>query len=126
MINLKFKKTVLFGLVAFSFLLFMSCRNDSNESIESKMENYTLKEQSLKSLSPFSINFNIKRINIDKINDRQYKVSSLRAAGRRGNSEIVENTNVSLDDSFVVFSTTMFSNLYSIKKDVTTGTLFFL
>ncbi|MRM83262.1 hypothetical protein D1003_05400 [Riemerella anatipestifer] len=103
----------------------MSCRNDSNENIESKMENYTLKEQSLRSLSPFSINFNIKRINIDKINNRRYKVSSLRAAGRRGNPEIVENTNVSLEDNLVVFSTAMFSNLYSIKKDVIKGTLFF-
>ena len=125
MMNLNSKKTKLFGLILFSSMLFTACQDDTNDIIEPKMENYTLKEQNLSSLSPFSINFNIKQINVDKIKNGEYKVSSLRATGKHGNSEIIEDTNISLDSDFVIFSTTMFSKIYSIKKDVTKNILYF-
>lgn len=123
--NIYSKKSIIFALLIFSSLVFTSCQNDTNEVLEPRMENYTLKKQNLSSLSPFSINFNIRQINIDKLSNEQYEVSTFRATGKYGGSEIIENTDILLDNNFVTFSTKMFSNLYTIKKDVIKNELYF-
>lgn len=56
-----------FSIVFIAMMLFSlsSCQEDTKEeSVQTSMENFTLKTESLKSLSPFSISYKINEIKI--------------------------------------------------------------
>lgn len=114
----------IFGVYLTMFCL-NSCRNDQQNIIQPEAEKYLLNETSLKSLSPFSINFKVTQIDIDKINENDFILIQHIKNGKYGKSELKETTFLTIENSKVTLKTNFFSNEYSIVKDLKANTLIF-
>lgn len=101
-----------------------SCREEQKIS-QTEMEKYQLNEGSLKSLSPFSINFEVSQIDIDKLNDENYSIIQHRKTGKFGNETVLEDYNLKIKNNEIVFETTLFNNEYKIVKNLDKNTFRF-
>lgn len=116
-----------FSIVFIAIMLFSlsSCQEDTKEeSVQTSMENFTLKTESLKSLSPFSISYKINEIKIKKNSSSSYRVSTIRYNDESLDS-ITDTFDISIIGNILKISVDFTSNKYFIEKNTETNQLYF-